>query len=620
MMIQHSASERGYRNITRTVKHIVDDYGATPGGSSTASGDYTAFKAFHDFAIAQSDWVELIIPPSSGSSYYGTNGSYTHGSNRPFFGIPKLIVRGYGAQMNGLFGFAVANNNTARSDIHTVSAGSMSVTLIDEGDAANFSVGGMVLLAGYDLQGFGYPPNSHYNEWHRIADITGAVITFEAPLAYSYSEDWPRFFDGNAFELGGIGAAAIVPTVAGWDCEHRIYGLRSYNPGAQTYYFVRKSMLVDVKSDDDGWIAGASADMRIINQEHTTSQHEVDKLTTNALIGEYGPSNRNLTTQSSSVDRMTVRNGTRPINGTAKNMIIEGGSSPSIALGPTAYGATEVCEIRDHVTGAINGAPGLGNAVSAFTFSSGVLRYADYSEPPYRWVPGGVMVIRSASPFYDHHVFNILSITSENGEVNGPILIETDMPGDTLPAVSGVANASFLRHNAPDLTVENCTGSPEALELSLAPANSPYGIISQRTYTGTPHAANGVTAGYLCGRLVHLKINVTQAYTGVAGTLTIKLGQFGYSVINGDKTVTTSHIRVNCKIAGERVITPGGVTGEQSGDVGLSDLTGGVWMPRGIGAFFGAGSNGSTAVDVSGEAEGVRPIVTIEALTDQEFT
>jgi hypothetical protein len=43
-------------------------------------------------------------------------------------------------------------------------------------------------------------------------------------------------------------------------------------------------------------------------------------------------------------------------------------------------------------------------------------------------------------------------------------------------------------------------------------------------------------------------------------------------------------------------------------------------MPKAIGAFFGAGSNGSTAVDVSAEAEGVRPIVTIECLTDQEFS
>jgi hypothetical protein len=38
-----------------------------------------------------------------------------------------------------------------------------------------------------------------------------------------------------------------------------------------------------------------------------------------------------------------------------------------------------------------------------------------------------------------------------------------------------------------------------------------------------------------------------------------------------------------------------------------------------LGAFFGAGKNGGIAVDISGENAGVRPIIVVEALTDQEF-
>lgn len=627
-MLSFLGSERGIKNLTPiTWKNIVSDYGATSGGSGTAAGDYTAFKAFRDWAVEETDWVGLVLPPTPGS-YYGTQGSYAAAggggwplaiSNTPFFGIPKLIVMGYGASMNGLSASAVPNGNTHRADIASVSAGSYSVTLLDVDDAALFSVGAMVLLAGLDLQGFGYPPNSHFNEWHRIAAINGAIVTFDRAIRYSYDANWPRYDAGSAFELGGIGAPAIVRTLPAWDCEHLIYGLTSYNPGGQTYYFVRKSYLFDCKSDDNGFILGASEDMKIVNMDHTASNMEVDKLTTKALIGEYGPSNRSIQIQSSSVDELIIRGGTRTISGTARHTIIDGATAPEIRLGPLAYGISDEITIRDSAVTAFTESDIYHLLDASLTYEgSGVFRHVGAS-PSQFLVPNAVCYLRTGSPFYNHSPFRVLSVASDGGGNDADALITTSLVGGTLPAISGIANARVYRHSAPDLTVENCTGSEAAVELSLAGANQPYGTFSKRTYTGTPYAVNGVTAGVLFGRLVHLKINVTQAYTGAAGTLTIKLTQFGYGVINGDMTVTTSHIRVNCKVAGERVITAGGVTGEQAGDVGLSDLTGGVWMPRSIGAFFGAGTNGSTAVDVSAEAEGVRPIVTIECLTDQEF-
>lgn len=627
-MIAISASERGVKNIGATWRHIVSDFSATPGGSGTATGDYTAFRAFRDWAVVQAGWVGLVLPPTPGS-YYGVNGAYAAAggggwppaiANTPFFGIPKLIVMGYGASMNGLHGGAVLNTGVGRADIHSVDAGATAVELIDPDQSSLFSVGGMILLAGLDMQGYGYPPNPHFMEWHRIASIDGADITFERPIKYDYKGDWPRYFDGHEYELGGIGAAAIVRTYPGWDVEHRIYGLRSYKPGEQTYYFHRKAYLFDVKSDDYGWIIGASEDHRIIGQDHSATGMEVDKLASNAFIGEYGPSNKNISVQSSSIDEMEVRGGTRSINGTAKHMLIHGGSSPNIYLGPTAYGISESIEIRDHViTTAVFGAPSAAYPLNEdLTYEGdGVFRYTGEAVPHW-FIPGAVGILRAATIVADHYVFRILGVRSEDGELYGPILIDTNIVGADLPVVVGYANASILRHNAPNLTVTNCTGIPAAEELSLAPPNSPFGIITRRTYDGTPYAVNGVVGGYLLGRLAHLKINVAQAYTGAASTLTIKFTQFEYYAIGADKTLVTTHIRVNCKIAGERVITPSGVTGAQTGDVGLSDLVG-AWMIRGPGAFFGNGTNGSTVVNISGEDANVRPIVTIEALTDQEF-
>jgi hypothetical protein len=594
-----------------TWRNIRTDFGAIGNGTSS---DFVAFRTFRFWALAQTGWVGLVIPPSSG--HYVTRGSYGRDvHNTPFFGIKKLVVSGYGAAMDGLHGSALRNNPDYRHKIRSVKAGSRTAELIQPSDFRFLSVGAMVLLAGFDLQGgWGYPPNSHFNEWHRIAAVKGGRVTFEKPIKYDYRDDWPRFFEGHKHELGGIGPAAICRTIPEWDCEHRIYGLRSVSAG-QTYYFVRKATLVDVKSDAQGWIIGASEDHQIIGQEHAASNMEVDKLTTKALIGEYGPPAKNILIQSSSVDEMHIRGGTRSINGTARHTLITGGSSDSIVLGPTAYGISDSIEIRDRIINReIRGTPSLSVPASAFTFANGVLRYAGYKHAPQWLVPGAVGVIRTVSPYLDHHVFRIRNIRSEDGKINGPILIETDIHGSKLPEVNGLANAGLVRHNAPRLTVVNCTGCPDAEELSLVPPDSPFGIFRRRTYDGSVADSS---SGYLLGRLVHLKINVVRPYTGTAPTLTLRLARYGMFLVQRDKTVIRSNFAVNLRVAGERVITPEGVTGAQSGDAHLIDLTGGIWMPGvGFGAYIG---NGSSAVNISGEDEFVRPIVRIEALTDQEF-
>jgi hypothetical protein len=601
-----------------TWRNIRTDFGAIGNG---ASSDFVAFRAFRDWALAQTGWIGLVIPPSTG--HYAAAGSYGRGVNTPFLGIKKLVVSGYGASMDGLHSGALTNKAEYRHKIRSVKAGSTTVELIDRASVRFLSVGSMVLLAGLDLQGgWGYPPNSHFNEWHRIKSINGWRITFEKPIKYDYRDDWPRYFEGHQHELGGIGPAAICRTIPEWDCEHRIYGLRSISKG-QTYYFVRKSILVDVKHDAQGWIIGASEDHQIIGQDHTASHHEVDKLTTRALIADYEPPNKSIGIQSSSVDEMEVRGGTRSIIGTARHMLIHGGSSPSIRLGPTAYGASEKITIRDHViTGAIYGTAGMATLLDDnFTYKGdGVFRMATPNFLPHYWlVPGAVGILRSATLHADHHIFRILGVRSEDGKANGPILVHTDIVGAELPVVHGYANAAIVRHNAPNLTVINCTGCPSAEELSLIPPNSPFGIFTRRTFTGAPHSSVGTPTGPVFGRLVRLKINVVQAYTGsIAANYTLRLGQFQYWIVKGDKRPVNigGSFSINLRAAGERVITPDGVTGAQTGDSGLSALTGGVWIARTPDIFLG---NGSTAVNISGEDASLRPIVTVEALTDQKF-
>jgi hypothetical protein len=627
-IIQVSASERGIRNLPIAfTKNIVTDYGAVGDG---VTSDYAAFKAFFDWGREQTGLIRLDLPPTPNGAYYKSAGAYGTLSSGPFAGIRKLIVMGYGAAIDTLHGGALANSavTAGRSPIRSVSAGSSVVELIDIEDAAKYTVGRMALIAGLDLQqGWGYPPNPHFMEWKRIVSIDDEFITLSSPLKYDYKDDWPRFFEGNSFELGGFGPATICMAASDWDCAHAIYGLTSVKSG-QTYYFYRKARLYDVKAPSEGFIIGASEDIRIVGQEHTLTNHEVDKLATKAFIGEYGPANKSIHIQSSSVDEMEVRGGTRSIVGTARHMLIHGGSSPEIRFGPVAYGISESIKVRDHIiTTGFVGAPSMGKAIGTDPETDnlvyqgdGVFRCVDPGVGSNYWfVPGAVGVIgTAANPFFQHSPFRITRVRSEDGEVNGATIIETTLTGPDLPVIDGQVNGSLLRHAAPNLTVINCTGCQEAEELSLVAPNSPYGIFKSRTLNGLS-AANEF--GFLLGRLVHLKVNVTQPYTGSAGTLNLTIGgQFGCWLLHPDMTWSRpQNSRINLKVAGERVITPSGVTGTQTGDTNLSAFAvADVWMPNnfGFGVYIG---NGSSPVNISGEDPSVYPSVTVEILTDQEI-
>src|SRR5690606_18805558 len=110
-----------------------------------------------------------------------------------------------------------------------------------------------------------------------------------------------------------------------------------------------------------------------------------------------------------------------------------------------------------------------------------------------------------------HSYFRVLDTVSENGKINGPILIQTTLKAAELPVVTGHANVSLHRHSAPNLTVINSSGCADAVELSMRPPNSPYGTFKHRTLD----MSGNHEFGHIVGRLVHFKINVIQPYTGV---------------------------------------------------------------------------------------------------------
>jgi hypothetical protein len=112
------------------------------------------------------------------------------GITTPFFPRPQYST-GNGGGQGYLF--------------NDVSVGSNTITLSSSGDAANFSVGAPVLLAGQETQFAGMPPNPQFFQWVTITNIAGAVLTLDQPLKNSWiGANWweSTNFAGEDFSFG----------------------------------------------------------------------------------------------------------------------------------------------------------------------------------------------------------------------------------------------------------------------------------------------------------------------------------------------------------------------------------------------------------------------------------
>lgn len=158
---------------------------------------------------------------------------------------------------------------------------------------------------------------------------------------------------------------------------------------------------------------------------------------------------------------------------------------------------------------------------------------------------------------------------------------------------------------------ENVTGSATALDLSQEAArNRPLWSYTKRTYDGTERGTTAPTVNII-GSVVSIKVNVITPYTGTRPVLNVGFTQFDNMSVVTNGSLANYGPRFNLKVAGERVITPAGVTGTQSGDTNLS-LGGATFLPNAYAA--------RVSHDITGESASVYPLYTIEIITDQGFS
>ena len=135
-----------------------------------------------------------------------------------------------------LGGVGQINDNAHSVRVATVSAGAISVTLLNASKASLFTVGNWALITGLDMQGYGYPTNPAFFEYVQITVVnpTTGQITFAAPLQNSHKSTWPLYNAGDAFNIDQGGPATLYALDPSWDTTVEYRGLTISRAG-QTY-------------------------------------------------------------------------------------------------------------------------------------------------------------------------------------------------------------------------------------------------------------------------------------------------------------------------------------------------------------------------------------------------
>lgn len=589
---------------------LIATFGAV-GDDASAVADSQALVDFNTWAREQTRTVRLRIPPGN-YILKGTVGAANVGLFMA--GVKRLVIDAYGATLRPenpavsciwIGGRAAYEDNLHSARVATVGRGATSVILVTLADYAMFSVGSWVLLAGIDQQGWGWPFNSSVYEYKKISAINAGTgeITFSTVVRNRYASTWPLYNAGNSFtgDLGGPATLYVIHPE--FDTELHLRGLRILQTSS-SFGAGRSVVLEDVIFDGGGDPAAHGPAPSVGISYHcircSLGVVEVDKALEYLALEDCTAKN----VQFQSAVEMAIIKGGRieALNGTAKHTSINDASIDVLNFGPTFYGVAKTLRIENSFVGAKTGTSINAQLISEFVISQGTLRINNAAGPVIWAVPGARMFIQSTEEARNYGVpFIVIAIRQDATYT----YIDTTLP-DPLPSI--ITGTKFGKHPCESVIVHSGYGCPEIVDMSNAPDGLPLNSYSRRIYTG-----NWGTSVFVpqWGVPAPFKVNVIRAYSGALPTLTVHFaGPFGCDVVYPDYTVDKWDPVVNLKIAGERVVLPGSVTGVQSGDV-LS-APGIIWLV--------AGYSPALSDDISGDTQDEWPIVEIEAITDQGIT
>jgi len=563
-------------------------------------------------------------------------------------GIRNLTINASGATLcGGLFqlgSYAQYTNNGHSGYTASATAGATFVTLLAPADVSKFTVGNYAMMSGFGLQAGGYPSNHQRFEYLRITALdsdsgspTYGRITFLTPLANAYLSTWPLYFGETPGQLTSGGPATLYAMDPKFDHTTAINNLTVAHHPQMGVSGLNVTLNNCVFESIWGPHATMSKSIVFNNCLGILSSMEVDKIVSSVTFN--GCDWTSLSFQSTCItdcilDNTDIR---QSIVGTPWKITIRNGSTVGTISGigvlvpGSGYGYSNELIVSDS---AVNGFGAAGTHESGY-----VIPGADGSNSgvnvDYPTMSGGVITIPSSKIDYAFIYTCLWPVTDGRAFIvdgtdgfklgsfkitdvvrsGGNVLVSTTKSGGW-PSRSG-HKLYLVLHPAPICTFTNVTGCPEVVDLSQATAAGlPLYSYSKRTYNGSVAIMD---YWQVWGRVKKIVVIVTQAYTGAfGGAVTLALGIQASNLLvkMSDYANTTWAPVIDLKKTGTRTFdaTAGTypVSSWSSTAVAAADT-----LPGMTEALWAPGNFRPSMTDVSGEAAGLRPIFSVEVITDQ---
>lgn len=550
--------------------------------------DSSAFATFNTAFQGQSG-VELDVPAGryvfGGGITLGTSiscgitGLQIIGTGTPVFtdllGTGKGFFLGGGARGNGQF-----QNNLHGALTNTVSKGATSVVLQDHTLAGRFTANSWGLQTWLDTQGFGNPSNQFFYEYVFITSVTTVsnvtTITFQSPLVNSYESTGPYFNSGDSTHTDLGGPAMLYSLDPGWDCTHLYSGIGFEMGGGQINSAGRDITYSGGYATGPGIYPSCSKSWTVNDFDASAmAAVEMDKL--NELVTINGGTYHGFIFQSPSPNNMIMTNVAvnSIFSSSGKNLTATGCSFPTgVSFGPGSYGSDNSitctnCTFAGPIALGGVGEPDIFGA-AGYSFNSGTitrLMSGGTGEPPQWAIPKQWVWLSSL--YAESYAFQVQDVTSDGTTMT----ITTNLPA-SLPAIPNNGTYAITTHTAPQLTFSGCTGCEQAVSWSNAPAGKPLGSYWKLTYTSIGTALDPII---ISGKMISLKIDVTQAFSGVSPILLVG-GQFNNAtVIAPNGSAGTFPVSVDLTAVSTRIITPNSVSGSAGSD-SLGSAPGAIWI------------------------------------------
>lgn len=606
---------------------------------SYGTDDAPKFMAFNKWARANQGAKQVVLTvPNGAKCWFGTAvWSSVNLANAWAAGINNLVVEGAGATINSVGGAGfwlggrgvcqagIASASGCSARIETALAGATQITLTPSSLAAGyisrFAVGKWLMLGGLDTQGlwkapYGFPPNQTFFEWRKVAavDMLTGVISLDRPLGNTYLSTWPNYNQGNNFEADNGGPATIWAVHDTWNATVEYRGL-TINQEGQTYSPARNVTYRGVTfGGAHGGIPTQNETWSAINTSFANVNLEIDKLIGTMTMD--GVTIKQIVFQSSSTDQFIMKNSTvtKRLDGGGNRTEITDSTLNNFGPGIWAYGGTNgatICTRCNIATFNFDFGIYQNDKPSPYSMSGGVISFPNTAAsgpgPAQRWAVPGTNVFWSAQGYLTIGLFQVQSLTQDASNT----YIQTNEAG----GFPTLASPIFYRTlSSSKFTCDACTGDPALVATSIqsgATPLAPLATYSRRNYAPTGPSKN-LGSLIVKGKLVSLTINVTQAYTGPGPAILNPTGEFhNFAIKQSDWTVYDWWPTINLKVAGERIITPSGVTcngapGGCSGDLNMT-VPEAIWIQGGVGPSLPSKLSGGSNL----------PTFTITARTDQ---